>query len=816
MKNVYLICNAHIDPMWLWEWEEGASTALSTFRSAVSFCEEYGAFVFNHNEVLLYKWIEEYEPELFERIKVQVQAGRWKVIGGWYLQPDCLMPSGEGFVRQIYEGNKYFEEKFGVDFKTAVNFDSFGHTRGLVQIMAKFGYENYLVCRPTKNEVDFPNEFDWIGFDGSKIRTRRHYELYNSPLGKAAEKIRYNIENIDEGDNLMILWGVGNHGGGPSRKDIEDIDKLKEELKDSATIKHSTPDEYFNAIKDKKLTSIDYSLTPCNTGCLTSMALVKQYHRELENTLFMVEKMAAVAAENGLMTYPYEKFKEAIFDLLFVQFHDVLPGTATKEDERAGLRKAEHGLQILNEIRAKSFFALSAGIKAKPNTYPILVYNPHPYPVDTVVECEFQLADQNWADTFTLMDVYDRDGQKLDSQIEKESCNLNLDWRKRVVFNTTLKPMSMNAYDCVPYVVNEPRSFKKITDDYLFDSNGLHVVISKKTGLITEFSVNGIQQISQPIKFTVQEDTEDPWAMQLFQYEELGKTIGEFTLVDSQEAQEFAHIKTPMEPVHLIEDGPVRSSVEAIFKFNKSFLVARYVLDKKRRRIDIFTNIIWCEKDRNLKVEFTPSYAYTLVGETAFGYQNLVDGGLENDMQKWCLIKGEQNLGIVNYGNYAVSSKDGKVRVTLLRSPAYTGHPINDREILHQDRYVSRIDMGERNFHLTIFAGEDENQLSKTAHVENEKPYALSFFPLGKGEAVKPFLTVDNQAIINSALYKEDGKTVIRLFNATDKNQTATIAVEKYAIKKEIAFTKFEIKTFVIEDNKLLETNLKLKGGKVL
>ena len=172
MKNVYLICNAHIDPMWLWEWEEGASTALSTFRSAVSFCEEYGAFVFNHNEVLLYKWIEEYEPELFERIKVQVQAGRWKVIGGWYLQPDCLMPSGEGFIRQIYEGNKYFEEKFGVDFKTAVNFDSFGHTRGLVQIMAKFGYENYLVCRPTKNEVDFPNEFDWIGFDGSKIRTR--------------------------------------------------------------------------------------------------------------------------------------------------------------------------------------------------------------------------------------------------------------------------------------------------------------------------------------------------------------------------------------------------------------------------------------------------------------------------------------------------------------------------------------------------------------------------------------------------------------------------------------------------------------------
>ena len=98
--------------------------------------------------------------------------------------------------------------------------------------------------------------------------------------------------------------------------------------------------------------------------------------------------------------------------------------------------------------------------------------------------------------------------------------------------------------------------------------------------------------------------------------------------------------------------------------------------------------------------------------------------------------------------------------------------------------------------------------------MENEKSYALSFFPLGKGEAVKPFLTVDNQTIINSALYREDGKTVIRLFNATDKNQTANVAIEKYSINKKITFSKFEIKTFVIEDNNLFETNLKLKGRK--
>jgi alpha-mannosidase len=615
----------------------------------------------------------------------------------------------------------------------------------------------------------------------------------------------------------MILWGVGNHGGGPSRKDIEDIAKLKEEIKDRAEITHSTPDAYFEATKNKKVPVKRHSLVPCNTGCLTSMALIKQYYRELENTLFLVEKMATSALENELIKYPYERLKEAVLDLIFVQFHDILPGSAIKEVERAGLRKAEHGLQILNEIRAKCFFALSAGLKAKPDTYPVLVYNPHPYVCDTTVECEFQLADQNWNDTFTLMDVYDRDGNKLESQIEKESCNLNLDWRKRVVFNAKLKPMSMNAFDCVPNVVNSIRKFDKIDGDYIFTNGKIKAVIEKKSGLLTQLSLDGKEIISKPIKFTVQDDTEDPWGMQAFQYKELGQKVGEFTLVSDEEAREIAHIKTPIDAVHLIEDGPVRSSVECIFKFNKSFLTVRYVLDKKNSAFDIFLNVIWCEKDRNFKVEVTPSYKYEILGETAFGYQTLTEGGLENDIQKWCHIKGESSISVVNYGNYAVSSKDGSVRFTMLRSPAYTGHPINDREILHQDRYTSRIDLGERNFRLSVFLGKDQNQLSVESQLENEKPFALSFFPLGKGERVKPLLVVDNKVIILSALYKDEkGNVVFRLYNSTDKEQSGRVVLEKYSIDKIIEFGRFEIKTFIVEDGKLYQTDLKQKGRETI
>ena len=108
MKEVHLICNAHIDPIWQWDWQEGVSAVLSTFQSAVNLAEKYD-YIFCHNEVTVYKYVEEYAPELFEKMKALVKCGKWHIMGGWYLQPDCNMPCGESFVRQIHEGKRYFK-----------------------------------------------------------------------------------------------------------------------------------------------------------------------------------------------------------------------------------------------------------------------------------------------------------------------------------------------------------------------------------------------------------------------------------------------------------------------------------------------------------------------------------------------------------------------------------------------------------------------------------------------------------------------------------------------------------------------------------
>ncbi|HRZ18375.1 MAG TPA: alpha-mannosidase, partial [Candidatus Hydrogenedentes bacterium] len=287
MKRLHLLCNAHLDPVWMWEWEEGAAETLSTFRTAADLCEKFGAFVFNHNEVILYEWVETYEPELFARIQRLVRDGRWHIMGGWFLQPDCNMSSGESLVRQALAGRTYFREKFGVAPTTAINFDPFGHSRGIVQILAKSGYDSYLFGRPDQNDCPLPDsDFIWVGYDGSEVAGHRFIAWYNSQLGKARGKIEKFLEDNAARETGLVLWGVGNHGGGPSHKDLEDLTALIAESKD-VEIVHSTPERYFAEIAASGPPRGRHAadLNAWGVGCYTSQVRLKQKHRLLESAL---------------------------------------------------------------------------------------------------------------------------------------------------------------------------------------------------------------------------------------------------------------------------------------------------------------------------------------------------------------------------------------------------------------------------------------------------------------------------------------------------------------------------------------------------
>ncbi len=357
MKKLHLICNSHLDPVWQWDWNEGVAATIATFYQAAKFCDEYD-YIFCHGESILYEWIEKYEPELFEKITNLIKAGKWHVMGGWYLQPDCNAPSGESFVRQIKLGQSYFKKKFGVSPKVAINMDSFGHSIGLVQILKKTGYEGYLICRPEKHDQkEDLREFNWRCKEGSEIKVARAEDetIYCSMFGHALNDVNRKAKHYEDLEVGVALWGVGNHGGVNSKIDLDDLEKLIKESKD-VEILHSTPEKYFADIHPTK--AVEYSLQPKLKGSYSSMSRIKKTFCELENALDRTERITTVAVQNGLIKYDEEKFTEVEKALSRMEFHDVLSGTCCQDGEKSTLNTARGALSTLYELYNDAFFAL--------------------------------------------------------------------------------------------------------------------------------------------------------------------------------------------------------------------------------------------------------------------------------------------------------------------------------------------------------------------------------------------------------------------------------------------------------------------------
>ena len=804
MKEIYLLCNAHLDPVWLWQRREGMAEAISTFRVAAAFCEEYDGFIFNHNESVLYEWVEENEPQLFEKIKKLIKEGKWHVMGGWYLQPDCVMPSGESFIRQIETGRRYFAEKFGVKTKTAVNFDSFGHTRGLVQILKKSGFENYVFHRPYN--VVKEDDFIWKGYDGSEIVGHRAYGGYGSGKGKATEKIDRMVNDALDGPNLLA-WGIGDHGGGASKVDLDRIKEYISEHKD-VLVKHSSCDEYFSLLDKSKLsTVVDSSMVHCMVGCYTSMVRIKQLHRALENDFALCEKMIAASG----IDYDSKELENAEKALLFCQFHDILPGSMIKSAEEDSIRLLSYGREIASKICAKAFFKLCEGqAEGKAGEIPVLVFNPNPYTVVQDIEVEFQLEDQNWNENeVTVVSVRDEEGKYLPAQNEQEESNLNLDWRKRIVFRAELKSMCINRFDCeLKRISAERRPIEKCeeTDGFFIIRNErMEVRISKKTGLLEKYAVDGKNHISSGGKIIVCKDNEDPWGMTVDSFNE---KIGEFALVSDEEANAFnGYPEEKLENVRIIENGDVRCKLQATFRYGNSFAVVTYSVPKNDTYVDVHVKTFINDVNTMFKLSFGTVFENPkAISQMAFGREEMEKEGKEVVCQKWCgLFEKDAALAVFNRGTYGYSVSGNEMRISLLRTSVYSAHPIGDRKIVDSDRFSNHIDMGERDFDFRLTT--DVANLDKEAESYNQPSYTLAFFPSGGGEKKDTSVCVTNGNVIMTGYKKlENGDVRVHLYNSADKNAETELKIQSGTFK--ISFTPFEVKAFRINGEKISECEL--------
>jgi alpha-mannosidase len=809
---IYLICNAHIDPVWLWRGDEGAGVALSTFRTAADLLDEYPGFIFCHNEALLYQWVEEYDPELFSRIRAFVRAGRWEIIGGWFLQPDVNIPRGESLVRQVLTGRRYFRSRFGKDTETANNFDSFGHARGLVQVLAQCGYKHYLICRPGKGKYDFDTpDFIWKGYDGSEILVHRSDENYNSVLGKVkAEIIDWRAKH---GGDTLFLWGVGDHGGGPSRTDLDGIAEL---IKEGADIKHAVPKDYFDKLDTSGLPSVlpsvlpvvDRGLNRVMEGCYSSQIRVKQRHRRLENDLVMAEIMGSHAAACGLGSYEKDELDAAWRDLLFAEFHDALPGSAIQPVEEDTLRVLDHGLEITSRLKTRYFFALSAGEeKVRPGTTPLLVYNPHPFTVKGPVEYSFLLPAQIWEQQFSNPVVYCR-GKRLPGQAVKEEGNFTMDWCKRVAFEAELPPASMSRFDVEfevlprrPLPVQPPGG-----EDIVITSERSRVVINGATGLVDSYQVDGQEYLKKgAFSLDVFTDSFNSWNGPFSDADDFALPLGSFRLMDRERAQAFSGIKgDPVEALHLMEDGEVRATVEAMMEYGDSKACVRYGVNKLSGLLEITLFVFFAESEKRLKLVVpTVLSGGEYSGQTVFGRERLDDCKGEHVSQYWSAVSdGESVVCVLNDGVYGSDYAGGTARLTLLRSAGYGASKFLLGEPFHEPQYQPRMEQGERRYRFVIDAGPASQTLlwaDRAAAVLNMPPYGFAYCPSGEGAKPAVLVEIDRDNVSLSCFKRSEddpASYIVRVFESRGLETEFTLRLPCFGFVRRDTLKPFEIKTY--------------------
>ena len=474
-KKIYMIGNAHLDPCWVWNWQEGSCETKATIRSALDRMNENENFIFVCSSVFVYECIEEFDAKMFEEIKMRVKEGRFVIVGGWIVQPDCNLPSGEGFARQSLYGQRYFMEKFGVTAKVGYNVDSFGHNANMPQLLKKSGMSSYVMMRPCDREMHLDSDiFNWISPDGSQVKTFRIEDFYTYNFKDEEDLVeRLNIVSdtaLDCIDTAMYFYGVGNHGGGPTKHNIALIQKYGDENKECEVV-FGNPGDFFDELDENKLPNFKGELQHHASGCYATLWAVKNGIRRAENDLIAAETYSVISNKILGKKYKSEEFKKAWVDVLFDHFHDIFGGCCIKLAFDDALAFLEEAKVIAHRQTNNALQSLSWAIDTSDASkgLPIVVFNPHSWEVETMVTINKQASR-----------IYDRQGNIVPIQ-QVFSPAHNVYERKDTMFKATVPACGYSVYY---FKDGEEETFesKVSVGEYFLENEFVKAEFEKETG----------------------------------------------------------------------------------------------------------------------------------------------------------------------------------------------------------------------------------------------------------------------------------------------------------------------------------------------
>ncbi|WP_020141483.1 glycoside hydrolase family 38 C-terminal domain-containing protein [Terracoccus sp. 273MFTsu3.1] len=356
--------HAHIDSAWLWPVRETIRKVARTTASMTTLIDETDDFVYGMSSAQQYAWIKEHRPEVWERVKAAVDAGRFVPLGGMWVESDTVMPSGESLVRQFLHGQRFFETELGIRCRGVWLPDSFGYSPALPQLMRRAGFEWFFTQKISWNQVNtFPHHtFLWEGIDGSRVLS--HFppmDTYNAQLSGAEVALasrQFRESRAATGSIAPVGWGDG--GGGTTREMTGRASRLAD-LEGSPRVRWEHPDAFFERTREQLPQApvwVGELYLELHRATLTSQHRTKQGNRRTEHLLVEAELWAVTAAVRAGTAYPHDELDALWQQVLLQQFHDILPGTSIAWVHREAVEQYARVTEAAEAIVARSLAAL--------------------------------------------------------------------------------------------------------------------------------------------------------------------------------------------------------------------------------------------------------------------------------------------------------------------------------------------------------------------------------------------------------------------------------------------------------------------------
>lgn len=673
------IGHSHVDVAWWWTVEQTREKVGRTYATVLKLMEEYPDYKFMSSQPQLYAFLKERYPELYAQLKERVREGRFEPEGGMWVEADCNLTSGESLVRQFMHGKRFFKEEFGVDNRVLWLPDVFGYSGALPQIMKKCGIDYFMTTKLAWNQFN-KVPYDtmlWRGIDGTEVLThlittlgvnqpiKDFFTTYNGMLHPDAIMggwMRY--QNKDINNDILVAFGYGDGGGGPTREMLETAKRMDKGIKGIPKVRQEFAGKWFEEleerVKDNKRLPVweGEFYFEYHRGTYTSMARNKRSNRKSEFGLMDLELLAVMARDT--VAYPYEELDAMWKKVLINQFHDILPGSSIKEVYEVTKQEYAELAQQLAELQKVRVDALVKDGEG------VTIFN-------TIGKCRSDIVSigpKEWGKMEGTAALLDEEGK--------------------------LYPVQKTVEGAVVYVENLPskgyKTFAKVMDSAaagskcLFDisQDGVvetpyYTICMDENGLFTSIydKENGREVVQPGQRFNLMRMYEDKpiyydnWDIDIYYTEKFWDAL-------------------ELESMEWLETGPVRATLRQTRRISNSFICQDIHFYANSRRIEFETSVDWKEHQHLLKVHF-PVDVHT--DEATFDVQfgNLTRKTHQNTSwdkarfescgQKWIdLSEGHYGVSLLNDCKYGHSVKDSNMALTLIKS-GIEPNPTTDQEM---------------------------------------------------------------------------------------------------------------------------------------